>query len=300
MSFIEPPTIRAYFALGIGIIAIGFSPILVRLAEAPGPVTSFYRMGIATVILAIPFYRQVKIRGPLPSFGVKMAVFAGVFFALDLASWATGVVMSGAVNPTLLGNTAPIWVGLGAMLFFKEKQTLKFWGGLALAFIGATLIVGLDAIQSASLGLGSFYGLLAGIFYGGYFLFVQRSREQLDVLSFFWIACFTSSILLLGLTFLLKQPITGYPLNTYLVFLSTGLIVQLLGWHVISYAQGQLPATLVAPTLLGQPVVAAILAAILLNEEITAMEIVGGLTILLGVYIVHHNRRGEFAEPKTV
>jgi drug/metabolite transporter (DMT)-like permease len=300
MRLIKPPTIHAYIALAVGIVAIGFSPILVRLAGAPGPVTSFYRMGIATVVLAIPFYRQVKIQGPLPSFGVKMAIYAGLFFALDLASWATGVVMSGAINPTLLGNTAPLWVGLGAMLFFKEKQTLRFWGSLALAFVGATLILGLDTLQSANLGLGSFYGLLAGVFYGGYFLFVQRSREQLDVLSFFWIACFTSSIVLLGFTILFKQPIIGYPLNTYLVFLATGLVVQLFGWNVISYAQGQLPATLVASTLLGQPVISVILAAILLNEEITPMEIVGGFTILLGVYTVHRNRRGEFAESKTV
>jgi drug/metabolite transporter (DMT)-like permease len=281
-------------------IAIGFSAILVWLAEAPGPVTSFYRMGIPAVILAVPFYRQVKTRGPLPSFGVKMAVYAGIFFALDLAAWATGVLMSGATNPTLLGNTAPIWVGLGAMVFFKEKQTLKFWGGLTLALVGATLIVGLDALQSASMGLGSFYGLLAGVFYGGYFLFVQRSRELLDVLSFFWIACFSASIVLLGLTILLGQPVIGYPINTYLIFLAIGLIVQLLGWHVISYAQGQMPATLVAPTLLGQPVVTAILATVLLNEELTFMEIVGGFTILLGVYTIHRNRKGELGAPKTI
>jgi drug/metabolite transporter (DMT)-like permease len=297
---LKTPTVRAYIALGIGIIAIGFSPILVRLAEAPGPVTSFYRMGIAAVILAIPFYRQVKTRGPLPSSGVKMAVCAGVFFAFDLASWATGVVMSGATNPTLLGNTAPIWVGLGAMLFFKEKQTLKFWGGLALALVGATLILGLDTLQSASLGLGSFYGLLAGIFYGGYFLFVQRSREQLDVLSFFWIACFTSSIVLLCLIILLKQPITGYPLDTYLMFIIIGIIVQLIGWRVVSYAQGHLPASLVSPTLLGQPVMTAILASVLLSEEITAMEIIGGFVILLGVFTVHRNRRDKLVEPKTI
>jgi drug/metabolite transporter (DMT)-like permease len=293
MTFIKNPTIRAYFSLGIGTVGIGFSAILVRLAEAPGPVTSFYRMVIPVAVLAIPFYRRVKIHGPLPGFGVKMAIYAGLFFGLDLAAWATGVVMSGAANPTLLGNTAPVWVGLGALIFFKEKQTLKFWGGLALALIGATFIVGLDALQSATLGLGSFYGLLAGIFYGGYFLFVQRSRESLDVLSFFWIACFSAGITLLLLAFLLKQPLTGYSFITYIYFLAIGVIVQLLGWHVISYAQGHLPASLVAPTLLGQPVVTAILASVILNEEITILEIIGGLIILLGVYIVHRSRRDQ-------
>jgi len=292
------PTIRSYFAIGLGIIATSFSAIFVRLAEAPGPVTNFYRMGFATLILAIPFYRQVKNNGPLPAFGVKMAFYAGIFFGLDLASWGTGVMMSGATNPTLLGNTAPVWVGLGAIIFFKEKQGLKFWGGLGLALMGATLILGLDALQSSILGLGSFFGLLSGVFYGGYFLFVQRSREQLDVLSFFWIACFTASIVLLLISILLKQPIFGYSMNTYLIFLAMGLVVQLLGWHVITYAQGHLPASLVAPTLLGQPVVTAILAMFFLNEELTTLEILGGFTILLGVYIVHRSRRPNHAKLK--
>ncbi|TES90561.1 MAG: DMT family transporter, partial [Anaerolineales bacterium] len=160
----------AYLALILGILAIGFSAIFVRLAGAPGPVTSFYRMSIAAAVLAIPFILKVKARGGLPFLGVRMAVLAGLFFGLDLASWATGVVLSGATNPTLLANTAPVWVGLGAWVFFKEKQTLGFWGGLVVALTGATLILGVEVFQSADLGLGSFYGLLAGVFYGVFFL----------------------------------------------------------------------------------------------------------------------------------
>ncbi len=281
------PLIRAYLSLGIGIVGIGFSPILVRLADAPGPVTSFYRMAIAATVLAIPFYREVKTYGQLPAFGVKMAVLAGAFFGLDTATWATGVVLSGATIPTLLSNTAPVWVGLGAWVFLKEKQSFKFWGGLVFAFIGITLILGLDALQSAHLEFGSLYGLLAGVFYGGYFLFAQRSREHLSALAFFWIACLSSAVVLLISTILLNQPLSGYPASTYLIFLAIGLIAQLLGWQTISYAQGRLPASLISPTLLGQPLMTAILATIILKEAFTPPEMIGGATVLLGIYIIH-------------
>jgi len=283
--------LSAYLALTLGILAIGFSAIFVRLAGAPGPVTIFYRMSIAAAVLAIPFILKVKARRGLPFFGVRMAVFAGLFSGLDLASWATGVVLSGATNPTFLANTAPVWVGLGAWVFFKEKQTLGFWGGLAVALTGATLILGVDAFQSADLGLGSFYGLLAGVFYGVFFLFSQRGREYLDSLSFFWISSFTSGVVLLVFTILLKQPLFGYPTNTYLIFLAFGLVVQVLGWFAIAFAQGHLPASLVAPTLLGQPVMTAILAVPLLGERITVWEAFGGVAVLIGVYFVHRSRR---------
>ena len=290
MELSKKTLFRPYLALGIGVIAISFSAVLVKAADAPGPVSSFYRMLFPVVFFAIPFFRQKKSLGGLSGYGVKMAVWAGVFFGLDVAAWATGVVMSEATNPTLLSNTAPLWVGLGALVFFNEKQTLGFWGGLVIALTGAAFILGFDSLKSTSFGLGSFLGLLAGFFYGGFFLFSQKSLEKLNSLSFFWIACLSSGIVVLIFIILLGQPLLGYSLQTVLMFLGMGLIVQVFGWLVISYAQGRLPASVVSPSLLGQPVGTAILASFLLNEQITSFEILSGAAVLSGIYIIHRSR----------
>ena len=175
-------------------------------------------------------------------------------------------------------------------MFFKEKQTFGFWSGLAVALAGAALIVGLDSLKSANFGLGSFYGRLAGFFYGGFFLFSQRSLEKLTSLAFFWIASLSSSVVLLGFAIVLDQPLTGYSPQSVLLFLGLGLVVQVLGWFVISYAQRNLPASIVAPSLLGQPVLTAFLANSILHEEITRLEILGGTAVLLGIYMIHRSR----------
>ena len=44
-----------YVALIFGVIALGFSALFVRWANAPGPVVGFYRIGLSTLIL-IPFF----------------------------------------------------------------------------------------------------------------------------------------------------------------------------------------------------------------------------------------------------
>jgi drug/metabolite transporter (DMT)-like permease len=287
---------RAYLALAIGALTLGFSAIFVRLADAPGAVSAFYRMSIATLILAWPFLRAVKTKGRISRKGARLAVWAGIFFAADLAAWMTGVVLSGATNPTLLANTAPLWVGLGAMLFFREKLNLTFWFGLALAFAGAALIMGLDIARAANFGLGSLYGLLAGFFYGIYFLFIQRTRENLDSLSSIWIAGFTSTIILLGLTTILGQPLTGYSPFTYLNFLGMGVVTQVIGYLAIIYALGHLPASLVSPTLLVQPALTALLAGPLLGEAITGAQVGGGLVVLTGVFLVHRSRRQDASQ----
>lgn len=222
--------------------------------------------------------------------GIQIAVLGGLFFAGDLALWTTGVMMSGATNPTLLANTAPVWVGLGSLIFFREALSARFWMGLILAMGGAILILGLDALRAATLGLGTLFGLMAAIFYGGYFLVTQRGRENLDSLSYLWFTALSASLALLALNTVLGHPIAGYSPLTYLSFLGLGVLVQVFGWLAISYSQGYLPASIVAPTMLAQPVATAVLAVMLLGERLSLWHIVGGVIVLTGVYIVHRSR----------
>ena len=282
----------AYLGLGVGVLSVAFSAIFVRQAGAPGTVTSFYRMAIPVVLLSWPFYYRTSAQGGLPRRGVRIAMLGGLFFAADLALWASGVVLSGATNPTLLSNTAPVWVGLGALVFFRESLGSKFWLGLALSTSGALLILGLDTLEAASLGLGTWLGLMSAIFYGGYFLITQRGRQSLDALAYFWLAALSATLALLVISVALRQPLVGYAPVTYGYFLALGLVVQVLGWLAINYAQGYLPASIVAPTMLAQPVTTAVLAALLLGERLSPGQVLGGAAVLAGVFLVHRGRQG--------
>jgi drug/metabolite transporter (DMT)-like permease len=291
MSEATSPSLRPYLALSVAVVVLAFSAIFVRWANAPGPVTSFYRMAIATVLITPAFLRNLRSVRPLPARGVWIAVLGGALFAADLGAWASGVMLSGATNPTLLANIAPLWVGLGSLVLFKERLNRRFWIGLILAMGGALLVLGVDTLRGMMFGLGTFLGLLASIFYGGYILITQRGRESLDSLTYFWISALSSTVCLLLVVLVLRQPLTGYSATTYWNFLAMGLITQMVGYLAINYTLGHLPSTLVSPTLLGQPVATALLAWPLLGEALSTWQILGGLTVLLGIYLVHQSRR---------
>jgi drug/metabolite transporter (DMT)-like permease len=289
----QKPHFLPYLSLGVGVISLGLAAIFVRWADAPGPVTSFYRLAIAVTLLACPFYRRVKVGERVPLRGLKIAVLGGLFFAGNLAFWASGVVLSGATSPTLLLNTAPLWVGLGALILFRERLSITFWHGLALAMAGALVVLGIDSWRDLSFGFGTLLGLLAGIFQAGYFLVTQRGRQILDSLTYFWLASVSSTLVLLIVSLALHQPLTGYSLPTYLNFVALGLITQICGHFSINYALGYLPASIVSPTLLGQPIVTAILAGPLLGERLSAWQIVGGALVLAGVFTIHRSQHGK-------
>ena len=109
-------TILPYLALAIGVIALSLSAMFVRWADAPGPVTGFYRLLFATILLT-PFFieRQRKSVRLSPAVLVFPAL-AGLFTAFDFTFWNSSLAFTTASNATLLGNTSPLWVALGAWL----------------------------------------------------------------------------------------------------------------------------------------------------------------------------------------
>lgn len=281
-----------YLGLAGGVLILGSAAIFVRLADASGVVTSFYRTAIAAFLLVIPFTINNKKKNE-QKFGLRSAGIAaagGFLFAADLALWSSGIVLGGATNPTLMANTAPLWVGLGSMVFFHEQRGRAFWAGLLLAMVGVMIVLGQDMALAMEFGLGSLLGLLAAIFYGAYFLVTQAGRARLDTLSYSWISTASSAVVLLIMVFLFGQPLTGYSTLTWLAFLASGLVVQTGGWLLLNYVQGHLPASIVSPTLLLQPVLTAFIAIPLFGEQFTAWHILGGIAVLAGIYLVHRSR----------
>ena len=280
---------RPYLALALGTLGLGLSAIFVRWAGAPGAVAGFYRMGLAALVMALPATARLRPPARFTRRHVVLAVLAGLFFAGDLASWNTALFFTSAANATLLGNTAPVWVGLIALFIFRERLGRVFWLGLGLAMAGAVLIMSTDFLRHPTLGLGDALSLVAGAFYAGFFLFTQRAREGLDSLGAWWISAVASTVGLLGVSLALGQPLTGYGLPTYLSLLGLALVTQVGGYLAVSYALGHLPASIVAPTLLGQVVVTALLAIPLLGEPLHLNQLAGGALLLGGIWLV--NRR---------
>lgn len=282
------PPWQAYAAMIFGLICIATSGIFVRWAGLPGPVAAFYRTLIAASALAIPFgLRARQIQWSRRSLAIVAA--AGVLFACDMGLWNTAVQYTSVANAVLLGNTAPIWVGLGAILLYRERLRRNFWLGLALALSGAAIILGADALRSPSLNLGNLLSLLVSLFYAAYMLITQRGRARFDALSYFWLTTVVSLITLFFMTRLFQQSLV-VPAATFPFLLGMGLVTHIGGWLSVNYAQGHLPASLVSPTMLGQPVVAALFAFVLLGEALTLLQVVGGAVVLLGISLVHRAR----------
>jgi drug/metabolite transporter (DMT)-like permease len=282
-------TLLAYLALGTGIFALSFSAMFVRWANAPGPVTAFYRL-FFSIFLLLPFFApRVKTNTSIKSWLIVFPLLAGVFTALDLGLWTSSLSYTTAANATLLGNTAPLWVALGAWLILKQRLTPAFWRGLTVTLLGAALIMGTDFILHPRFGIGDAMAVSTGIFYGGYFLFTEKSRLHFDPIIHIWLVGVGASISLFIVNSVLQYPMSGYPTQTWLIFLATSVVSQLIGYMSLAFALGYLPASVVAPTVVLQPIITTLLAIPLLGEIPTIWQGIGGAIALIGIYIVNQS-----------
>jgi drug/metabolite transporter (DMT)-like permease len=292
-------SLLAYLALGLGIFSLSFSAMFVRWANAPGPVTAFYRLFFSIFMLLPFFVPRIKTKPALKSSSIVFPLLAGVFTACDLGLWTASLSFTTASNATLLGNTAPLWVALGTWLILKKKLAPAFWRGLTITLLGAALIMGTDFILHPRFGIGDAMAVCTGIFYGGYFLFTEKSRIHFDPISHIWLVGVGASIALFIVNTALQYPMTGYPAQTWLIFLATAVVSQLIGYMSLAYALGYLPASVVAPTVVLQPIVTTLLAIPLLNEIPTIWQGIGGAIALVGIYIVNQSHNRIQAEPPT-
>ena len=274
-----------YLLLLTGVLCISWSAILVKLADVSGLGSAFYRMLFGTIGI-IPVW--LYFRKPLTDKkGITIAILCGALFATDIALWNTSILLSKASVSTLLANLAPVWVGIGSLLFLREKPGKIFWIGTLISMIGVGIIVGIRSVSDLSLTKGNILSIIASVFYGAYLLTVRKGRVGLDTFTFTTISMISSTIMLGVICLISNTQLTGYSTNSWLYLIILGLIPQVIGWLSINQALGHIKPTIASVSLLSQSVFTAIFALPVLGEILTISELSGAVLVLTGIYLVN-------------
>ena len=276
-------------ALAIGIICISVFPILVKLQLTGGLISAFYRMAIAGALL-LPYVIVTK-KFKLPRASILiLAVLCGLLFASDVAVWNISIQESSATQASLLTNLSPVWVGIASFLFLKNKPATNFWIGTVIAVFGMITLEGFEFFLNLDFNAAFLLAILSGVLYAIYMLVSKNVLSEMDVLSFMMVTLITSTLFLGVVCLALNEPFSGFSNAGWLVLFIQGIVCQLIAWLLISYATQNMRATRVSLSLLGQAVLATILAWLLLDEKITFQMIVGGLILLLGIRITFYSK----------
>jgi drug/metabolite transporter (DMT)-like permease len=283
---IGPGKGRALGALVLGGFLLGCSPILVRISELGPIATAFWRLALALVPLAILFAHHGG--GTLPSTPEEhlTAALPGIFLGGDLATWHLSLHMTSVTNSTLLANMAPVVVTLVSWLFLRQRISGAFVAGLALSVVGVIVLNGAGFTKSADSHLrGDAVALGAACFYAGYFIFLSRARKSFSTTVVMLWSTVAAALCVLPLALLFEHAFMPSTIAGWAVVLALGWLVHAGGQGLIAFSLAWLPATFSSLTLLIQPVVAAVLAWIVLNEPLRGPQIAGGAIVIAGILL---------------
>ena len=98
------------------------------------------------------------------------------------------------------------------------------------------------------------------------------------------------TVILLVISVFSGENLIALTVYGWLILIALALISHVLGQGLIAYALAHLGAPFSSVSLLLQPVIAAILAWIILNEGINPLQALGGIIVLIGIFLA---RRGS-------
>jgi len=279
----------AFPALLLGNVALAFGPWLVRLADTGAVATGFWRL-----VLALPFLWLIaRGTGQPPHWPrralVTIVAVAAIFYALDLAAWNAGIRMTKLGNSTLFGNSGSFVFAIYGLILAHRAPSARQSFALVLALAGAALLMSGSYELSPKNFAGDLLTLVAGLFYGGYLIFVERGRTELKPLPLLILATIFSIPILLFISLLLGERIWPHDWTPLLIF---ALSSQVVGQGLLVYSIGTLPPLVVGLALLSQPAISATVGWLAYGETLSATDIVGAVGIAAALVLVRLPERG--------
>jgi drug/metabolite transporter (DMT)-like permease len=284
--------VRTFAIVSVGIVAISFASIFIRFCnDVPAIMIATYRLTLSSVILLI-IAKSKGVR--LSSYTRRhtlMGILGGFFLCLHFFFWISSLKFTSVSSSVVLVATNPIFVGLFSYLFFKEKQPSELIVGIILSFSGSIILAMGDysfqgsTAQNPSFLLGDILAFLGAIMASGYLMVGSKLREEMDILPYISMVYTFSAFFLLFLSLSFGVSFTGYKQSSYMYMVLLALVPQLIGHTAFNWALRHLKASMVAITILGEPIGASILAYFIFGETIQSFQSVGIMLILVAIII---------------
>jgi len=265
----------------LGVLSTSSSAILFRLAAADPLAAAFYRLAFATAILLL-----TVLGGRWSAVGrreLALSALSGVCLAVHFGAWFFSLTMTSIASSTILVSTHPFLVLLGAYLLWGETPRREAFAGLALAVLGTVLIGWGDFAAGQAAVFGDLLALLGAVAVAGYFLIGRTVRTHIGAIQYSAIAYGSAALVLLGGAIVADSSLSGYPPSTWWALLGLAVFPTIFGHTLFNWALKYVSPGLVSVSVLGEPVGATLLAALIWQEWPGPLVLLGGVILLVGI-----------------
>jgi drug/metabolite transporter (DMT)-like permease len=281
----SPKLVAAFAALLGGALAMGVSPVFVRLADVGPFASAFWRVGLAIPLLWIWAASESGSGSIAAAFRSRAVWWAGALFAADLFFWHLSIMHTTIANATFLATMAPIWVVLGSWVLIGEKVDRNVIVGLVLCVAGGAVLIGGSYSLAPERLLGDLFGLATSVFFGAFFLAVRVARRTGPSGAITFTSTTITAAILLVVAVSLEPTLMPASAGGLAAIAGLAFISHSGGQGLLAYALGHLSAAFSSLVIFLEAIAAAVIAWLVLGEAVGPEQAIGGLLILGGIFV---------------
>ena len=285
---------KPYWVLALSVLGISFAGPLVRLSTADAVTIAVWRLGFSLVLVAVLLIISGEWRDwrHLTWRTFALAAVGGISLAFHFWAWNASIHLTTIAASVTLVSLQPAVVATISAIALREAPTRRQVAGIAIAIFGAILIAAPDLRGGLAPGgnaplLGNLLAISAALTAAIYYSIGRNLRRSLGVWAYVAIVYSTAFLTLWIIAESRGAALTPQPPREIAIFAGLALGPMLLGHTGMNWALKFLPAYVVNLTVLGEPVGATILGAIIpsIRQIPTVATLVGGAIVLGGVII---------------
>lgn len=255
------------------------------------PAMLFWRFVVASVwMLGFGLITRHSFASTYQQLGqiIKMATIGAVSYSGGSAFFYLGGLLIGTGPAMVIFFSFPVFVTLFALAFKKTTINRYIVSALMMVIIGMVCLNGSGDYNLNNWGI--VLGLIAAFSYGVYVYYSKGSSAKVDTLWLTFFICIGCSLLFLFFT--LATRTWNYP-TTYnawrdiliLGIIATAIPIQLLlnGLKYISSVKASILSVM-------EPVTTVVVGVLMLNEQLSSLQVIGILIVLTGAIVIQFDR----------
>ncbi len=285
---------KPYWILALSLLGIAFAGPLVRLSSADPLAIAVWRLALSILIVGVFLVATGEWRDwrKITPGELMLAAAGGVSLALHFWAWNASIHLTTIAASVTLVSLQPAVVAMISAVALREAPSRRQMLGIAIAIAGALIIAapdfqgGIAPAGNRPL-LGNLLATSAAITAALYYTIGRRLRRTLGIWAYVGIVYSAAFLTLFAIALSRGVALAPQPPREMAIFVGLAIGPMLIGHTGMNWALKYLPAYVVNLTVLGEPVGATLLGALIpsIRQIPTVNTLVGGAIVLGGVLV---------------
>jgi len=285
---------KPYWVLALSLFGIAFAGPLVRLSSADPVAIAVWRLAFSLLVVGAFLVVTGEWRDwrRITSGELMLAAVSGISLALHFWAWNASIHLTTIAASVTLVSLQPAVVATISAIALREAPSQRQILGIAVAIAGAFIIAAPDLQGGIAPSgnrplLGNLLAMSAAVTAAVYYTIGRRLRRTLGVWGYVGIVYFVALLSLVAISLFRGIALAPQPPRELAIFAGLAIGPMLIGHTGMNWALKYLPAYVVNLTVLGEPVGATLLGALIpsIRQIPTVNTLVGGAIVLGGVLV---------------